>query len=749
MIERGGITLSQEQANIVDHVMTTGPVAPTVVSAGAGSGKTRVMIATDLHLIKSREDVRVDDFALITFTNKATDEMRKRLEEELDNRIKEAESQAEADMWFEQKERLANAFIGTIHRFCSMLLRQYGYEEHVPHETEILIAKRYFQQSLKDALNEGLTDPDTQLLFNEANIPWEPFRWEKYLTNLYEHIRNNGRSIDHVAKRTYAQPVDGESGYRNAVAKMLQKIDRNYKRVKQEHGGQDSHDLLYKCAQLIEKHQARIGRTIQKRYKFLFVDEFQDTDRTQKRIIKILLPYMEHVLVVGDRKQAIYGWRGADYSVLEELANEYNMNPIPLLASRRPTRHLFEVQRVLFAGMRRRYSFLQEQLTVPEDAHVPQDQITPLEYLHVMGNDREAYIMRTIDKVRSYLSQQIHRPKEGSRSVNYKDICILFRTNRHMAQYEVLFKEAGIPVVTDVGGGFFQKPEILYCYYMLHAILSYPNDTTLSQIMGTPFFPIKAPITIHRTDFSSTQFSTWLKQEPSVERWYKGMMEVRQDIKVDLVPQLLTKIYEFTGVREWYAQQGDLQAIANLEKLVAWSRTMFDNAEALTMQSFFQRFQNAIFTGEKMDEADLGEMAGRPNAVVFSTVHSSKGLEYPIVIIPEVQRPLLNDFQLPSFFDIARPDCDWGLDLNLSNEHGRSLRFNEWMEQYRRDFFQEEARVFYVAVTRAQHAVCFIGGGNPRLAPIHSNKWSWKDEILSESSSLQALGDEFVRIQLP
>ncbi|PEF41587.1 ATP-dependent DNA helicase PcrA [Bacillus sp. AFS094228] len=742
----GGIELSQEQANIVEHILKAGSTVPTVASAGAGSGKTRTLVAAVLHLIQTDPSVFIDDFILITFTNKAADEMRTRLEEELDERINQSSDEAEASMWFEQKERLASSFIGTIHRFCSMILRQHGYEELVPHETEVLIAKRHFEQAVQEALSNGVTDPQTKILFNEMNIPWAPFQWSNKLKSFYENVRNNGRTIEQVFQRTLNQPTDPESKYRKAIAILLNKIDQNFSRIKQEHAGQDSHDLLHKCAQIVEKYPDRIGKTIQRRYKFLFVDEFQDTDRTQKRIIKTLLPYMKHVLVVGDRKQSIYGWRGAVDSVLTELANEYGMEPMPLLASRRPTRKLFEAQDALFTGMSRRYEFLKEKLSVPSDAHDPNDDITALEYHHVTNREPDVYVRKTIEKVQDYLGHQIHRPNKAIRPVENKDICILFRTNSQMVQYEQMFKEAGIHVVTDIGGRFFQKPEILNCYYMLHAILSFPNDMTIDQVTGTPFFPVTPPVTIHRIKHSGTQLSTWLKRDPSVKRWYEGMMEVRKNIKVDLVPQLLTKIFEFTGVREWYTQQGDIQAVANLEKLVAWSRSMFDNSEALTMQSFFQRFQNAILTEEKMEEANLGQDAGRPNAVVFSTVHSSKGLEYPIIIIPEIQRQLLSDYQVPEFFDIA--ENEWGIDLNLPNNHGSSPNFPIWMDKYRKDFIKEEARVFYVAVTRAQHAVCFIGGNHPWAARIDSDKWSWKDEVLSEVSALEALAEEIVKIHL-
>ncbi|MBN9653273.1 ATP-dependent helicase [Halobacillus sp. GSS1] len=752
MISRGGIPLSHEQADIVDHVIQNSYAKPTVASAGAGSGKTRTMVAAVLHLIKEKEDVNVDDFALITFTNKAADEMRERLEEALDKHIQKTTDQQEAEMWFEQTERLANCFIGTIHRFCTMILKQHGYDEGVPHETEMMLSKVQFNDALNEAMDWAVDNPDTNILFNYENIPWEPYEWEKFFASAYEHVRNNGRSINHVVHKTLEQPEDKNSDnlcYRIAVANVLQKVDEIYTKIKEEQGSQDSNDLLRKCADLLGKHKSQIGKIMKRKYKYLFVDEFQDTDRTQLQIVKTLIPYLAHVLVVGDRKQSIYGFRGAQPSVLLELANDFGMEPLPLLASRRPTKNLFRVQDTLFSNMSNRYTFLKEKLKEPEDAYEPNDDIIPMEYIHIeeTAND-ETLILKTIEKVHSYLDKQIDQPNESVRPVQYSDICILFRTNRQMEDYKVFFQRAGLPVKIDTGGNFFQKSEIIHCYYMLNAILNYPNDTTLDLVMGTPFFPVRPPVTVHQTVEASNQLSTWLKNTSSVERWYNGMMEIRESIKSDLVPQLLTRLYEFTGVREYYAKKENYQAIANLEKLVSWSRDMFENAEALTMQSFFERLQMAILTEEKMDEADVG--AEEPNEIVFSTVHSSKGLEYPIIIMSHLQRPLKDDFKVPKFFDIFDPQeekSDWGIDLDIEG-FGQSDRFNEWMEEFEGEFYAEEARVFYVAVTRAQHAMCFVTRGKKQPSQLHSKFWSWKDEILTEIDSLSQLGDSYVKVQM-
>jgi ATP-dependent exoDNAse (exonuclease V) beta subunit len=136
--------LTKQQAVVVDHVLER---KVTVVSAGAGTGKTHTMIATVLHILDVSKDVNIDDFILITFTNAATDEMRNRLSQNLSDRLKSAlveKNEERARFWLEQKERLSSSFIGTIHGFCSMMLKTFGYEERIPHETEVLMARRFF-----------------------------------------------------------------------------------------------------------------------------------------------------------------------------------------------------------------------------------------------------------------------------------------------------------------------------------------------------------------------------------------------------------------------------------------------------------------------------------------------------------------------------------------------------------------------------------------------------------------------------
>lgn len=740
---RGGISLSPEQVRVVDHVVSSSQI--TVVSAGAGSGKTRTMVATSLHLIETKP-INSDRIALITFTNKATDEMRERLQKGIDERLKAArgaKDKSVEDFWFEQKERLSSCFIGTIHSFCSYILRLFGYEENVPHDKEVVLSNRFFYKALQETLNQGMENPETRILFVYRNVQWLPYQMTDYLTNLYQYIRNKGRKIEDVIEETLGQEQDKEFPYRRAIVRMLEMLELNYEQLKQRENVVDPNDLLEKTACLLEKHHDVIGPLLAQRFSYLFVDEFQDTDKVQKRIINALLPYLEHVLMVGDRKQAIYGFRGADDSILQEMADEHGEEILLLKASHRPTKPLFEAQTELFRFMSKHYKVLGELLTLPpHGAHTPQDKIIPFEFILIPNGKRDRLILESIEKVRDYCSQEIDPGNgEEKRPVKYRDICFLFRTNFQMEMYEKAFKEAGIPVIRDEGGGFFRRPEIIACYYMLQAILRYPDDVALDLALNSPFLPFKHTVPLLKHDHSSNPLWDWFRGNEESRSWYEGMMEIRKRSKIDLVPQLLIRLFEFTAVREYYAAQGDIQAVANLEKLVTWARQIM-NTEALTLQQFFDRFQNALLSDEELMETDIGEEE-KKDAVIFSTVHSSKGLEYPIVIIPEVHRSLLVEQNLPKYFD----EPGFGLDIILPGGRGPSQCYYDWMEKHKKSFLEEEARVLYVAITRAKHAICFISGGKDKKNRRGSKDWSWKDEIIYAYNELNVLSDSQVKFQ--
>lgn len=166
---RGGLPVSGQQARIVDHVLDN-PV--TVVSAGAGSGKTHTTVAAVLQLLQERR-ANLDTFVLITFTNKAADSLRGRLEEVLVERGRKTPDPVARRHWRYQHERLPAAFIGTIHSFCSQLIRTFGYDERVARDASITTSNFLLSQAVTDTAEAHLNSANPLLL--EPPLAWREY----------------------------------------------------------------------------------------------------------------------------------------------------------------------------------------------------------------------------------------------------------------------------------------------------------------------------------------------------------------------------------------------------------------------------------------------------------------------------------------------------------------------------------------------------------------------------------------------
>ena len=624
-----------------------------------------------------------------------------------------------------------------------MILKLFGYKENIPHEKEIILARRHFLEAIKETMKTGYTDENISILFQQQMFPL--YKLEEYIEAIYKDIKNKGLNLDKVFYSTQNQPEeDDEKEIRMAVAHMLKVLDNEYKKIKVDRGGLDSNDLLKITANLLKKKSnvEMVGQYFKNRYKYLFVDEVQDTDKLQEVIISKLTYYLEGSLVVGDIKQSIYGFRGAEPTILENISNKFGTDILTIRVSRRPSKPLHEVQNILFDGMSDRYTFLSSVTGLPKNPRIPSDDLVPFEFITAEDNEIETRIRISINYVQSLLNEKINLKDEGEelRKVDYGDISLLFRTNKAMNCFAEAFKEASIPIEINSSDDFFKRPEIKHCFHMLQAILRYPNDLSLYLVIGTPFLPIQSELPLIAYDHNVDYLSAWLSENPETKKWFKGMMEVRKKAKRELVPKLLTEIYEFTKVREWYAKRGNSQAVANLEKLISWAREQM-HSEALTLQQFVDRLRIAVLTDEKLDMAKTEiKEKGNSNTVTFSTIHSAKGLEYPILILPEISKPLFSENNHPRFF----VDSKWGLDISLPDGRGRSKNFDDSLNNYRQTLFEEEARILYVAITRAENKVCCISN-NIGLNTEDSDFWSWKDEILRVKTSLEQLGPGMIR----
>jgi ATP-dependent exoDNAse (exonuclease V) beta subunit len=333
-----------------DHGLTH-PV--TVVDAGAGSGKTRTTVAAVFELLARRPEATLDQFVLITFTNKAADELRRRLEDALAELQARAPDAAGRRRWTRCRERLAGAYVGTIHGFCSQVLRAFGYGALFARLSDFDYSRGRLYESIEEVLTGVLLGPADNPLRRARCRDWRLYDLQRLIRDVYDAIRNRGLDPARVAAATARQAADEGQAFRAALAAAVAEVHSVYAQRKGAENKVDATDLLLHAAQVLEGPDGpAVARNLARRYRYLFVDEFQDTDALQKRILDRLQPRLAAVMVVGDAKQSIYGFRGAGLS-LDELAAKKGVDVLRLSISRRPTEQLLRAYNALFASMSR------------------------------------------------------------------------------------------------------------------------------------------------------------------------------------------------------------------------------------------------------------------------------------------------------------------------------------------------------------------------------------------------------------
>lgn len=777
------LSVSDQQRDIVQSVLHN-PV--TVASAGAGSGKTYTTVAAVLELLwppvdgDDRPEVvrgaQIDRFALITFTNKAADELRAKLERALREQLVAAVDGGHAALaghWRSQLERLSAAFVGTIHAFCARLLKQYGYEEGVPRDASVSPAKRLLGDALRDALEQEAATPyDPNAPLFDDRSPLEEFEVMRLARQVLAEARNRGLDLDLVVQNTGTSPNDQGRPYRIAFAHFVADVAGRYRVLKDAAPVLDQNDLLTRAADALEDDPG-IPERAADRYRYLFVDEFQDTDRTQKRVVDALVGpnpggRVLRTFVVGDTKQSIYEFRGADVSLIEELADGRGVPVRPLNASWRATAPFLDAQNALFTsiGQRPGSEGLNDPLARRPDPLVPQAGPPPIRYVDA-GDEyttKATSIAVTATALAQHIGQDIelvgHDDKIYHGPLLPGHVAVLTRSNKDAERYAEGLRAAGIPAQTERAESFYQREEVVATYRMLRLVLHYPDDTTLAIALRTPYLrdiaqtaAEKVQELIQARSEGPTPLLTWLTRDRRHPDLAERLVALRTLVRTETVPKLLRRLYDAFGIVAYYEERGDVRAVQNLERLRAIAREMFNNDQALTLRLFADALQQAILM-DLDDPASQPDDDPLPDHVRVLTIHRSKGLEYPVVVIPETGADVLwTPDDGPDFL----VDEVHGLELSIRVGFGdaafntRSQAYHAILGERRGSRLAEEMRILYVATTRAKNAVLFTGKGPrdghpfPGNPPTPGAEYAWRDEILNAQASLVRAGAQIQR----
>ena len=615
-----GLTDAQQQA----VSQTEGPV---LVLAGPGSGKTTVVTRRISHLIES--GVPPWQILALTFTNKAAGEMRNRVLALID----------------EDTVNLRGLTVSTFHAFCARILREWG--DRIIGTNTFTI---YDTSDQKSAVKEAIKACD----LSDSN--WRP-------ASVLAAIS--------TAKNKLIDPASFESEASDFYSKSIAKLYRSYDEILRGNDAVDFDDLLMKTAQLLQRDEEVRGN-LEDRYRYVMIDEYQDTNHTQFVIADKIAAKHQNICVVGDPDQSIYGWRGADIANILDFEEQYaDATIIPLGRNFRSTGHIVSTAATLIEHNQKRKD--KKLYTDLEDGQKP-------EVLSVMDEHDEA------DAI---VKEAVRLQDSG---VLLKEMAVLYRINALSRVLEDAFRDAGLSYVVARGTAFYDRKEIKHALSYLRLIVNPQDDVAFSRIINMPTRGIGATSLNRLREFASSHGVGLLESASMVSKdhgftaravnamhkfaeilnqWQIDGRSVESLTAAGSLADLVERVIRESGLEEMYGKtpmEEDLERLQNLEELVSAATEFEENRvedEAMQpapSQLLFEFLEQvALVSDTDFIDPEIG-------AVTLMTLHAAKGLEFDFVAITGLEEGLL--------------------------PHDRSL--------YDEDQMEEERRLCYVGITRAK-----------------------------------------------
>lgn len=601
-------TLNEQQREAV--YCTSGPL---LILAGAGSGKTRVLTHRIAYLIEEK-GVNPWNILAITFTNKATGEMRERV----DNLV----GFGSESIW-----------VSTFHSTCVRILRRHI--DRLGYDTNFTIYDTDDQKTLmKDVCK--LVQIDTKV-YKERN-----------LLSAISAAKN-----EMISAQEYALNAQGDFG-----KEKIAKVYLEYEKQMCANNALDFDDLLVKAVQLFQT-QPDVLENYQERFRYIMVDEYQDTNTVQFQLVSLLAGKYRNLCVVGDDDQSIYKFRGANiYNILNFEKHFEDAKVIKLEQNYRSTQNILDAANSVISNNVGRKD---KRLWTDNGAG---DRIT-FEQLE-SGFEEADYVARSIARL----------VRKGE--ARYKDCAVLYRTNAQSRLFEEKFIAANIPYKIVGGVNFYARKEIKDILAYLKTIDNGHDDLAVKRIINVPKRGIGATSINKVTDYAlekGIDFYTALRyvdEVPGMARsagkikpFVMFIQSLRARAEMDSVSQLIQAIIDETGYVDELKAEGTDEAeqrIENIDELINKAVDYEQGEENPTLSGFLE---------EVALVADIDGLDENSDYVVLMTLHSAKGLEFPNVYLAGME-----DGLFPSYMSITSDDATSEI--------------------------EEERRLAYVGITRAK-----------------------------------------------
>ena len=622
--------LNPEQKEAVFHYE-----GPLLILAGAGSGKTRVLTHRVAWLIEEKQ-VNPWNIMAITFTNKAAGEMRDRVETMLGG-------------------ALGGVWVATFHSTCVRILRRYI--DRIGFGTNFTI---YDGDDQKTIIKE---------ICKRFQIDTKLYRERFFMAAI------SAAKDELISPDDYAKQVHGDTR-KQKVAEVY----REYQKQLRASNALDFDDLIFRTVELFQK-DAEVLEQYQDRFRFIMVDEYQDTNTAQFKLVSLLAAKYRNLCVVGDDDQSIYRFRGANIQNILSFEEVYpDAKVIRLEQNYRSTQNILTAANEVICHNEGRKE--KKLWTANGDG----DKVRFRQFLN--GFEEAEYVAGMISR------------KVGAGKWRYGDCAVLYRTNAQSRMFEEKFLFANVPYKIVGGINFYGRKEIKDVLAYLKTIENGRDDLAVRRIINVPKRGIGAT-TINRVqEYANTEDMSFYdalrvagtipgvgKSVAKLDGFVQMIQTMRSKQPYYSVKELIEDVLEQTEYRKELMAEGTEEALdrlANIDELLNKAASYAEHAENPSLGGFLE---------EVALVADIDNLEEDADHVVMMTLHSAKGLEFPVVFMVGME-----DGMFPSY-------------MSISSEDPADL--------------EEERRLCYVGITRAKETLILTSARQRMVrGEIHYNRVS-------------------------
>ena len=662
-----------------------------LIKAGAGTGKTTAMINRILFLKHINKYFKLNEVVLITFTNEASIQMRERLIK----RIEEYYNLTKDNKYLKWLDEVANMRIKTIHSFARDVLERHG--EHLGFYDNFKITtfkhKRY--KLIEKYIEEFKNSTEGHIYKQFERIP--QYELIRKIVAIIEKLDNFAVDTNSIGYNVEFGHDD--SGFNKMIEYIIRNVTNELEEIKIENNSWEINDLIKKLPNL----EFKSGHNLD--FKVLMVDEFQDTDKTQVDFISWIIEHSNtRIFVVGDEKQSIYRFRGADYTAFEQLKENFEQISIDSLKEFNLVRN-YRTNKKLLSNIDE--WFVQIGNKVDRFNYNENDRIYSLKNNNA-DNEIEIKDLEISQNKISLIQEVLENKKQD------EEVCILVRRNSDVDYIKELCDENKIPCEVSSTGDFFRCEAVRELYIMIKSLINKNDNKVIYSLLNTSYSNVNLSKkdVLGSIDFDDNSMNKHLKSYLDEMNWNKYIQKSLVESPITLIEQIIKETnpeikYYKNKLSKYSKEDSKVMATEykmNLDHALFLIRKNFSGNVA-TLNSIESYLRINIQTND-VESMKKVNRSYKKNFVKCMTIHKSKGLEFDYVILPETSHefvPNKRDLEVIINRDIFENvniayKIILGNDIKtVSNDLYKELKFDE-----KQEIIGEETRLFYVALTRAK-----------------------------------------------